>query len=75
MSSRSIRSVADLAAAGLVTPVEMPALAEVVRRYPVAVPPALAALINSADPADPIRRQFVPSAAELIEAADDLTDP
>jgi lysine 2,3-aminomutase len=35
----------------------------------------MAALIDPADPADPIAAQFVPSAAELETAADDQPDP
>ncbi len=41
------------------------ALDEVASRYAVALPPALAALIDRNDPNDPIARQFVPDAAEL----------
>ena len=41
------------------------ALEQVAARYAVALPPALAALIDRNDPRDPIARQFVPDAAEL----------
>ena len=39
---------------------------QVAARYAVAVTPAMAALIDPDDPADPIARQFVPDAAELV---------
>ena len=37
--------------------------------------PALAALIEPSDPNDPIARQFLPSADELVSAPEDLADP
>ena len=71
----TLRSPADLAAAGLVGPDEAEALAPVARRYAVAVSPAMAALIDPADPADPIARQFVPRPAELERRPEELADP
>ena len=47
----------------------MPALESVAARYAIAVTPAIAALIDPDDPDDPIARQFVPTAAELDDAA------
>ena len=44
-------------------------------RYAVAVPDAMAALIDRADPDDPIARQIVPSGAELEHRAEELADP
>ncbi len=44
-------------------------------RYAVALPPALAALIDRNDPHDPIARQFVPSEAELDHQPQELNDP
>ncbi|MBV9393351.1 MAG: lysine-2,3-aminomutase-like protein, partial [Methylobacteriaceae bacterium] len=41
----------------------------------LALPPALAGLIDSSDPADPIARQFVPDRRELAHAPEELTDP
>ena len=40
-------------------------LERVAARYAVAMTPAIAELIDAADPADPIARQFVPDVAEL----------
>jgi lysine 2,3-aminomutase len=50
-------------------------LEEVAARYAVAVTPAMAELIDPADPADPIARQFVPDAAELTRTAAERDDP
>jgi len=48
---------------------------DVAKRYAVAVSPTIQALIDPTDPADPIARQFLPDAAELIATADELADP
>jgi lysine 2,3-aminomutase len=50
-------------------------LEKVAARYAVALPPALAALIDRTDPADPIARQFVPDVAELEHRPEENTDP
>ena len=50
-------------------------LALVAEKYAVAISPALQALIDPADPADPIGRQFLPDIAELIETAEERFDP
>ena len=71
----TLRGVAALARAGLVAAERVTALVAVAARYEVALPPALAALIDPADPADPIGRQFLPDEAELVTAADERADP
>jgi lysine 2,3-aminomutase len=48
---------------------------DVAKKYAVAVSPTIRALIDPADPADPIARQFLPDIAELIETAEELADP
>lgn len=50
-------------------------LERVAERYAVAVPPALANLIDRDDHDDPIARQFVPAAAELDHRPEELADP
>ncbi len=75
MNASSLRSLADLVAAGLVRPGERPALEAVAARYAVALTPGMAALIDPADPDDPIARQFVPSAAELAHRPEERADP
>ncbi len=56
----TIRTPAQLREAGLIPPERTSALAPVAARYAVALPPALAELIDRSDPHDPIARQFVP---------------
>jgi lysine 2,3-aminomutase len=50
-------------------------LSEVASRYAVAITPAMEALIDPTDPADPIAAQFRPDARELEVAPDELSDP
>jgi lysine 2,3-aminomutase len=59
----------------LKAPLEDDPLAEVVRRYAVAITPAMEALIDPTDPGDPIAAQFLPDARELDIAPDELSDP
>ena len=73
--SRTLRSPQDLARAGLVQAEAMPALEAVAARYATAITPAMAALINPDDPADPIALQYIPDVAELITAPHELEDP
>jgi lysine 2,3-aminomutase len=51
------------------------ALAEVAARYAVAITPAMAELIDPADPHDPIARQFVPDVRELVTQPGERSDP
>jgi lysine 2,3-aminomutase len=48
---------------------------QVARKYAVAVSPALLALVDPADPHDPIARQFLPSLEELNTLPQELADP
>lgn len=50
-------------------------IAEVAQRYAVAITPAMASLIQSDDPADPIARQFVPDVRELEHEPGEDADP
>ena len=72
---RTLRTPEELAAAGLVTADGTDAIAAVAERYAVAVTPAIADLIDTNDPDDPIAKQFVPSAAELNIKSFERTDP
>lgn len=47
----------------------------IAERYAVSITPAMADLINGADPADPIAAQFLPDARELIVAQYESADP
>ncbi|RAU20416.1 lysine-2,3-aminomutase-like protein [Paramagnetospirillum kuznetsovii] len=73
--TQTLRRAADLAAAGLIAPGHVEAVERVAALYSVAVTPSLVALMNRADPNDPIARQFVPSAAELMTAPEERRDP
>ncbi len=69
----TLRDADGLIAAGLAAPEQRAALAAVAGRYAIAIPPALAALIERPD--DPMARQFVPDPAELVTAAHEHPDP
>ncbi len=71
----TIRTPAQLSEAGLIPPARIGALEPVAARYAVALPPALAGLIDRSDPHDPIARQFVPDLAELQAQPQELSDP
>jgi|SRR5579863_5330047 len=64
-----------LIAAGFGAPDREPEWRAVADRYAVAVPPALAALIDRADPHDPIARQFLPDRRELARRPEERDDP
>ncbi len=68
-----LRNAAALVAAGLAAPEDRAALDEVGARYAVAIPPALAALIQHPD--DPIGRQFIPHPDERLTAPHERADP
>jgi lysine 2,3-aminomutase len=72
---RSLKTIGDLEGAGLVSAEQRPALEPVAERYAIAVTPAIAALIDRNDPGDPIARQFVPDAAELLRLPEEREDP
>jgi lysine 2,3-aminomutase len=71
----TIRLPSELIAAGLAPPEKLADLARVAARYAVAITPDIAALIDRADPADPIARQFVPDIAELTTTPEERADP
>jgi lysine 2,3-aminomutase len=71
----TIRLPSELVAAGLAPAHALADLARVAQRYAVAITPEVAALIDRADPDDPIARQFVPDIAELTMTSDERADP
>jgi lysine 2,3-aminomutase len=75
--ARTLRTADALVSAGLIVPSARDAAAEVARRYPVAITPAMRALMlpGTAPADDPIGRQFVPDPAELLTAPHETTDP
>jgi lysine 2,3-aminomutase len=72
---KTLRHLSDLEAAGLAPAENLTALEQVAARYAVAITPALAGLIDRADPNDPIARQFVPDPAELVVQSEERADP
>jgi lysine 2,3-aminomutase len=70
--ARSIRSVSDLVAAGLSDGAGLDAVAA---KYAIGITPAVAALIDRDDPHDPMARQFVPDARELVTTPEEREDP
>jgi lysine 2,3-aminomutase len=74
-AAATIRTAAALVEAGLARPEDEATLAKIGARYAVAVPPAMAALIDPTDPDDPIARQFVPDARELVQLPEERADP
>ena len=70
MGSKTLRTVRDLAQAGLVASERLPDLARVAAQYAVAIE-----LIDPEDPDDPIARQFVPLEAELDLLPQESGDP
>lgn len=70
---RTLRTPQDLLDAGLIA--SAGAVDEVARAYAVALTPAVVDLIDPADPHDPIARQYVPSAEELVTALEERADP
>jgi lysine 2,3-aminomutase len=71
----TLRRPDELVAHGLVSGADLPMLEKVAARYAVAVTPDMVALIEANDPADPIARQFIPNAQELIAMPGENADP
>jgi len=74
-SAVTLREPAELVAHGLAPAADLSDLEKVAARYAVAVTPDIAALIDRNDPDDPIARQFVPSAQELVAGPGENADP
>jgi len=71
----TMREPTELASHGLVSVADLPELAKVAARYAIAVTPDVAALIDPDDPQDPIARQYIPSAEELVSQPGERADP
>jgi len=65
----------DLVNRGLVAPERRDEIRRVAAAFAVAVTDDMAGLIDPEDAADPIARQFVPSAAELVTMPEERHDP
>jgi lysine 2,3-aminomutase len=75
VAPKTLRHLSDLSEAGLVPAAKRAALVKVAAQYAVAITPAMAELIDAADPHDPIARQFVPNPAELDVRSEERADP
>lgn len=74
-AQKTLCSPSALVEAGLTGADRLAALEKVAARYAVAITPAMADLIDPADPNDPIARQFVPDARELDARPEENPDP
>jgi lysine 2,3-aminomutase len=74
-TTTTLREPAELVACGLAPAAALPDLQRVAARYAVAVTPEMAALIDAGDPDDPIGRQFIPTAEELVTTPGENADP
>jgi lysine 2,3-aminomutase len=74
-SAATLRRPRELVAHGLAPASRLPELDQVAARYAIAVTPHVAALIDPADPDDPIARQYIPDARELEHRAAEIADP
>ena len=72
---KTLRRPDDLIAAGLLAPERRSEAEAVAARYALALTADLAALIDPADPRDPVARQFVPDPAELETRPEEMADP
>lgn len=73
--SATLRQPSELVARGLAPESALADLERVAARYAIAVTPAVAALIEPGDPADPIALQFIPSPRELETSPGENADP
>ncbi len=75
LREKTLRSATALVEAGLAAGGRLAELQRVASRYAVAITPAIADLVDAADPHDPIARQFVPDARELVHHNEENADP
>jgi lysine 2,3-aminomutase len=73
--SDTLRGATELVDSGLIAPERGAEIAAVAERYAVSITRDVAALIDPADAADPIARQFVPDGRELVTAPEERADP
>src|SRR5712672_1359648 len=74
-SAATLREPTELVAHGLAPAADLADLEKVASRYAVAVTADIAALIDPDDRNDPIARQFIPSAEELVAQPGENADP
>jgi len=74
-TATTLRQPAELVTHGLASADDLADLEKVASRYAMALTPDLVALIDRSDPNDPIARQFIPTAAELVAQPGERADP
>jgi lysine 2,3-aminomutase len=72
---KTLRSVEALVKAGLASAGQATILDTIAEKYAIAVSPAMLALMDRDNAADPMNLQFLPSAQELVTTPDELADP
>jgi lysine 2,3-aminomutase len=75
MTIKTKRELTELCADAALPREQLAELKKVAARYAVAITPAMADLIDPADPHDPIARQFIPDVRELDERPEECGDP
>ncbi len=73
--TQALRDATALAARGLIAQGTIAEAARVATRYAIGVSEDVAALIDPADPADPIARQYLPDLRELTTTPQERADP
>ncbi|AYD03012.1 lysine-2,3-aminomutase-like protein [Neorhizobium sp. NCHU2750] len=73
--ARALKTPDELRIAGLVSTERLDEVRAVAERYAIAITPTVLSLVDPADPADPIARQFVPDVAELVTVPEERADP
>jgi lysine 2,3-aminomutase len=73
--NKTLRSASELVEAQVLGPERLAGLQKVAARYAVAITPALVDVIDTANPYDPIARQFIPDERELERRAQERDDP
>jgi len=71
----SLTTLDALSDGGLIDREQAESLAAVADRYAISLTSTVAALIDRADPTDPIARQYLPTAAELDRLPEERDDP
>lgn len=75
MKPATYRTPGSLLDAGLIDRAQLETITRVADQYVIAVPGPVADLIDTSDISDPIARQYVPSAEELISQPGETEDP
>ncbi|MGE7370618.1 lysine-2,3-aminomutase-like protein [Neorhizobium sp. NPDC001467] len=75
VTMRSLKTPEELLAAELIDHDMLDALRTVADHYAIALTPTVVSLIDRSDENDPIARQFVPDAAELVTTTAEREDP